>query len=61
MTTFTVFATAVTDRPLVDIERAVRDALAAVGADLVPCNWAPDPDTIADATAADRIELVDLN
>jgi hypothetical protein len=62
MTTFTVFATATTSRPLADVEAAVRAALEGVGAELVECNWAPDPDTISDAVPdGPVIELVDLN
>lgn len=43
------------------VEAEIRAALAKLGARLVPCGWAPDPDTIADHTDADRVEVLDLN
>lgn len=43
----------------------VREALAFVGARLVPCDWAPDPDTIAEACGLDPahepVTVLDLN
>jgi hypothetical protein len=63
VTNFTVFATGQTLRPLGEVEAGVRAALAALGVELLPCNWAPDPDTIWDATpaAGQPIRLVDVN
>ena len=47
--------------PTALVEAEVRNALARLGVGLVPCDWAPDPDTIADCTGADRINVLDLN
>ncbi|WP_047892590.1 hypothetical protein [Micromonospora sp. RV43] len=39
----------------------VRAALADLGVALVPCRWAPDPDTIAECAGADKATVLDLN
>ncbi|MEU0078518.1 hypothetical protein ABZY58_11530 [Micromonospora tulbaghiae] len=47
--------------PPAAVEAEIRATLARLGARLVPCGWAPDPDTIADCTGADRVDVLDLN
>jgi hypothetical protein len=44
-----------------DLRNAMLDTANRLGWRLVPCNWAPDPDTISDATGGRDIEVVDLN
>lgn len=47
------------------IEDVVRKALERTGGEFVPCNWAPDPDTIADQTDGgidfDALTVIDVN
>jgi len=45
------------------LREAVVDLIAAHGGVLVPCGWAPDEDTIADAAGVEYgdIEVFDLN
>ncbi|MEV4437512.1 hypothetical protein AB0K09_00595 [Streptomyces sp. NPDC049577] len=44
-----------------DLQAAVEQALAGLRARLVPCGWAPDPDTIGDVMGARSVTVVDLN
>lgn len=39
----------------------IRELLGAQGWTVVPCDWAPDADTIADAVEADTVEVIDFN
>lgn len=44
------------------LRSAVLDTLAAEGVELVPCDWAPDGDTITDAIGQERpVTVMDLN
>jgi hypothetical protein len=43
------------------LETEVRATLARLGVELIPCGWAPDPDTIAELAGADRLHVIDLN
>lgn len=44
------------------LRSAVLDTLADQGAELVPCDWAPDGDTITDAIGQERpVTVLDLN
>jgi hypothetical protein len=47
--------------PAAALEADIRAVIARHGAQLVPCSWSPDPDTIADCVPADRVHVVDLN
>jgi hypothetical protein len=61
---FTLVATGYTETAdPEDIDSAVRAALASVGVELIPCAWAPDLDTVADAAdlAYGDLTLIDLN
>lgn len=61
----TIVATVALDSQTAEhVARTVRAVLeATLGLDLVGCDWAPDLDTIADATGVDydNIVLLDLN
>lgn len=61
MTTFTVIATGTTDAPLDQIETALRAELERIGVRLIPCNWTPDSDTIAEQAGVERVDVIDLN
>jgi hypothetical protein len=59
MTTYTIVATV--DTELSEDEIRFRIDAALDGCELIPCNWAPDPDTISDATDFRDIHVVDMN
>ena len=63
VTTYTVIATGQTTASAEEVEAAVRASLTSVGLELVPCNWAPDLDTIAEQTGVPfgTNQLIDLN
>jgi hypothetical protein len=61
---FTLVATGQTLTPLSEVEYAVRITLQAKGVELIPCNWAPDADTITDAVqipADATVAILDLD
>lgn len=43
------------------LRAAVEETLAVLGCELIPCGWAPDPDTIAECSEVDEVSVVDLN
>lgn len=51
------------DTDLIQLGDLVALSVEDLGAEIVPCNWAPDMDTVADATGVDfdNIVLIDLN
>lgn len=59
MTTFTIVATVDTDLDEAEIRARIGQAL--TGCELIPCNWAPDPDTISENCEFRAITVVDMN
>jgi hypothetical protein len=58
MTTYTIVATVDTSLSEDEIRAGITAALD--GCELIPCNWAPDPDTISENCDRDVV-VVDLN